>query len=178
MADFEPIDETVVYAGAFLTLVQGRFRSPDGEVFTREIVRHPGAVVVVAVVDGEAVMIRQYRAAINGHVLEIPAGKRDVAGEAPATTASRELIEEVGLRAGRLELLCAFHNTPGFCDEYSYCFLATDCEEVPHDRQGSEERHLTVERIALDRVPELIADGTISDGKSIIGLLLARDRLA
>jgi 8-oxo-dGTP pyrophosphatase MutT (NUDIX family) len=177
MARFEMIDEVLVHEGPVISVFHGRFRSPDGEVMRREVVRHPGAVVVVPVIGAEAVLVRQYRAPIDASILEIPAGKRDVPGEDPAQTARRELAEEVGLAAGNLELLCEFHNTPGFCDEYSYCFLATDCESVDDDRQGAEEVHMTIERVELARVPELIADGTITDGKSIIGLMMARDRL-
>ena len=87
------------------------------------------------------------------HLLEIPAGKRDVAGEAPEVTAGRELAEEVGLRAGRLELLAEFYNSAGFCDEHSCVFLATDLTEVATDLQGVEEEHMTIERIALADVP-------------------------
>ena len=110
-------------------------------------------------------------------MLELPAGKRDVPGEDPALTAARELREEVGLEAASLELLSSFFNTPGFCDEYTYLYLGTGCTEVPSDRQGVEEEHMTIERVPLESVPSLIADGTIDDGKSIIGLLLARQAL-
>ena len=79
--------------------------------------------------------------------------------------------------AGTLTLLAEFHNTPGFCDEYSYCYLATDCTPAPVDRQGVEEQAMTIERIDLDAVSDLIASGELTDGKSIIGLLLARDHL-
>ncbi len=177
MSRFEPIDESLVHEGPVVSVYQGRFRAPDGQILIREIVRHPGAVTVVPVIGNDAVMVRQYRAAIDVHLLEIPAGKRDVAGEAPIDTAARELQEEVGLRAGELTLLCEFHNTPGFCDEYSYCVLATDCTPVSADRQGVEEQQMTIERVALADVIDLIAGGEIVDAKSIIGLMLARERL-
>jgi len=76
-----------------------------------------------------------------------------------------------------LTLLAEFHNTPGFCDEYSYCYLATDCSPTEADRHGVEEQAMTIEHVRLDAVPELIAAGELVDGKSIIGLLLAREHL-
>jgi ADP-ribose pyrophosphatase len=127
---------------------------------------------------GEVVMVRQYRAAIDRVLLEIPAGKRDVDGEAPEVTAQRELVEEIGMRAGRLELLAEFYNSPGFSDEYSYTYLAGNLQPDTPERHGVEEEHMTLERIRLDDVPALIERREIVDAKTIIGLMLARDREA
>ena len=117
-------------------------------------------------------------AAIDRDLLEIPAGKRDVPGEPPAETAARELREEVGLVAGSLTPLTEFFNTPGFSDEYSYAFLATDCTEVEMERQGAEEQHMDVVRLPLTDAVAQIASGTIDDAKTIIGILLAQLRLS
>ena len=119
-------------------------------------------------------MVRQYRAAVDRELLEIPAGKRDVAGEPPEVTAHRELIEEIGMRAGRLERLAEFYNSPGFCDEYSFVYLALDLEATEPSLQGVEEQHMTdrADRPSTTS-PALIRDGEIVDGKSIIGLMLA-----
>jgi ADP-ribose pyrophosphatase len=152
-----------------------RVAGPDGDEFDRHVVHHPGAVVMVPVIEGEAVLVRQYRVATGGALLEVPAGKRDVDGEAPDVTANRELEEEIGFRAGRLDRLCEFYNSPGFCDEYTHLFLALDLEDLGgNDAIGPEERAMTMERIPLDRVDELIATGELRDAKSIIGWLLAR----
>jgi len=133
----------------------------------------------VVPVDGdEVVLVRQYRAAVDLEILEIPAGKRDVAGEAPELTAHRELAEEVGLTAGRLVKLAEFYNSIGFSDELSHVFLGTELAPVPDDRQGEEEEHMTVERIRLDDVPALVAAGELVDAKTVIGLLMAREHLA
>jgi ADP-ribose pyrophosphatase len=114
---------------------------------------------------------------VDKELLEIPAGKRDVEGEAVDVTAARELEEEIGMRAGRLDLLGHFLNSPGFCDEESYLFLAQDLSPCASSAQGVEERHMTIEHIALDDVPRLIERGELMDAKSIIGLLLVRERL-
>jgi ADP-ribose pyrophosphatase len=177
VGDFRHLGEREIWRGHVVTVVEAEFESPDGERFEREVVRHPGAVSVVAVEDGAAVLVRQFRAPLNALLLEIPAGKRDVDDEAPEVTAHRELAEEVGLRAGRMDLLAEFYNTPGFCDEHAHVYLATELSAVDGSAQGPEERHLTVERLALADVPARIAAGDVQDAKTIIGLLLARERL-
>jgi 8-oxo-dGTP pyrophosphatase MutT (NUDIX family) len=161
-----------------ISVAEGTFVSPSGTEFQRDLVHHPGAVSVVPVDGDEAVLVRQYRAAVDLEVLEIPAGKRDVAGEAPEATAQRELAEEVGLSAGRLVKLAEFYNSIGFSDELSHVFLGTELTDVPKDLQGLEEEHMTVERIRLDDVPALIAARELVDAKTVIGLLLAREHLA
>jgi ADP-ribose pyrophosphatase len=171
---FTKLDERPIYEGAVISVAVGRFAGPDGDAFERDIVHHPGAVSAVPLLDdGTVVLGRQYRAALGADLLEIPAGKRDVAGEEPALTAERELEEEIGMRAGRLQLLAEFYNSPGFCDEHSFVFLAQDLVETATDLQGIEEQHLTVERVAIAEVPAMIADGRIRDAKTIIGLTLA-----
>ncbi|MBA3654468.1 MAG: NUDIX hydrolase [Actinobacteria bacterium] len=162
-----------------ISVVEATFESPDGETFARETVRHPGAVSVVPVVDdGNVVVVRQYRASVERDLLEIPAGKRDVVGEPPAATARRELVEEIGMRAGRLEQLAELFMTPGFSDEHMTIFMALDLEACDAQADGPEERHMSIERIALDDVPTLIASGDIADAKTIVGLLLARQALS
>ena len=179
MSGFRKISEEPAFTGSLISVGVGTFAAPDGRTFERDVVHHPGAVSVVPVVDeGTAVLlVRQYRAAVDRALLEIPAGKRDVAGEPPDRTARRELEEEVGMRAGRLEKLGEFYNSPGFCDEHSHVYLALDLDPCPPSAQGEEEQHLTIERVALDAVPGLIAAGDIIDAKTIIGLCLARERL-
>jgi len=179
-AGFRRIGERILHEGDRITLARLQVASPDGTEFERDVVHHPGAVGVVPVIDeGAAVLlVRQYRAAVDAELLEIPAGIRDLAGEAPIETARRELIEEVGMRAGRIESLCAFHNSPGFCDEVVHVFAAFDLEPCDRDLQGIEEQHLTVERVQMEEVPALIAAGSISDAKTIIGLLLAMEVLS
>lgn len=169
--------ERSVYKGYVFELVVGEFEAPDGERFQRDVVRHPGAVSVVPVDGDEVVLVRQYRPALDEHLLEIPAGIRDVAGEAFEATAARELEEEIGMLPGRLEHLCRFYNAPGMSDEEIVVFLATDLRTTEVRAHGPEEQHMTIERVRLDDVERLIASGEIVDGKTIIGLLLAKQHL-
>ena len=172
---FRKLAERLIYKGALISVAEGSFLGPSGEEFTRDVVHHPGAVSVVPLTDaGTVLLVRQYRAAVDRELLEIPAGLRDVDGEPPEATAQRELEEEVGMRAGRLERIGEFYNSPGFCDEHGTVYLARDLEPGNVSAQGLEEQHMTVERVAMAEVPGLIARGELVDAKSIIGLLLAR----
>jgi 8-oxo-dGTP pyrophosphatase MutT (NUDIX family) len=177
LSGFRKISERVVASGVVVDLAVGTFESPDGQRFDRDVIRHPGAVVVVPVSGEHVLLVRQFRAAVGDVLLEVPAGKRDVPGEPPEVTAARELGEEVGRRAARIELLGKFYNSPGFSDELSWCYLALDLEEVANDLQGIEEQHMTTEQVALADVDRLIAEGSIVDAKTIIGLELARRHL-
>ena len=173
---FEKVDERLIHEGAIIDLAVGTFRGPDGDTFERDIVHHPGAVSVVAVDDrGRVPLVRQYRAALDVELLEIPAGKLDVSGEPPEDCARRELAEEVGLAASRWELLCEFHNSPGFRDERHRVYLAQGLSEVAHDRQGVEESALSIEWVALADAVSLAREGEVKDAKTVIGLLLARE---
>lgn len=177
-AGFRSLGERERFHGGFLRVVTGTFVGPDGFTFERDIVRHPGAVVVVPMeADRRHVLVvRQYRAAVDERILELPAGKLDILDEPPEICAQRELAEEIGYRASTLTALCQFLNSPGFTDERSWCFLAEGLEPCERDAQGVEERHLTVERVDLEQLDELIAAREIVDAKTIIGLLLTRER--
>ncbi len=176
---FRRLGEQLRYQGSLIEVSSVEFEGPAGDRFQRDVVRHPGAVVVVPLTaEGKVIMVRQFRAAIGADLLEVPAGKRDVDGEPTEVTAARELAEEVGRRAGRLDLLARFYNSPGFTDELTHLYLAQDLEEVPTDRQGWEEQQMTVEEVALDDVLLLIGEGRLVDAKSIIGLALTRERIS
>ena len=163
-----------------LSLSVGTFEAPDGHRFERDLIHHPGAVVIVPydAPTGEVVLVRQYRAPLDKELLEVPAGKRDVAGEPPETTAARELAEETGLEARRWELIGHFYNSPGFSDEESWCYLARDLQDVPDARHGIEEQHMTVERVPLAEAGALVRTGRITDAKTIVGLFLAEEMLS
>lgn len=178
MPPFSRVGETTLHQWFRFAVKEVRYRSVDGTEFDRQVVHHPGAVAVVPLHDdGTVTLVRQFRAALDSELLELPAGLRDVEGEADADTAARELIEEAGLRAGRLEQLVAFHNSPGFSDESVSVFLGTELEAVADDRQGIEEQHMAVERLSMADALAQIGDGRITDAKTIIGLSLVARRL-
>jgi ADP-ribose pyrophosphatase len=176
---FRKVGEDVVYQGHFITVAVGEYEAPDGSRFRRDLVHHPGAVGAVPVdADGRAVLVRQYRAVVDDHVLEIPAGVRDIPGEDPLVCAQRELVEEIGMTAGSWEHLSFFHAAVGFSDESFELYLARDLTDVGLDRHGVEEQSMTIERVDLADVPALIAARELRDAKTIIGLLLAREHLS
>ena len=177
MAGFRKLGEVEVHKAFRFTVARGRFAAPDGEEFERDIVHHPGAVAIVPLHDdGTVTLVRQYRAALDGDLLELPAGLRDVEGEPDCDTAARELVEEVGLAAASLEELVTFRNSPGYCDESVTVFLGTGLREVAHDRQGIEEHAMEVVRLPVDEALGLVDRGEITDAKTIIGLELAARR--
>jgi 8-oxo-dGTP pyrophosphatase MutT (NUDIX family) len=176
---FRLLGERERFQGGFLRVVTGTFVGPDGFTFERDIVRHPGAVSVVPLEADRrhVILVRQYRAAVDTALLELPAGKLDVPGEPPEDCAARELAEEIGYAPGRLTELGQFLNSPGFSDERSWIFLAENLVRCERDAQGVEELHLLLERIDLHEFDDLLASGEIVDAKTIIGLQLARSRL-
>ena len=180
MSAFRRVSEEVRYRGPFLTVVGATFESPDGERFEREFLRHLGAVAVVALVDDgrSALLVRQFRAAVGDEILEIPAGLLDVEGEDRDAAVRRELEEEAGrVVTGELELLIDYIPTAGMADHRVTIYLARTSEPCAARPHGPEEGHMTIESVPLHDVSAHIAAGRISDGKTIVGLLLARDRL-
>ncbi len=177
MSGFERLEVVERLHGKMGSWRTARFRDPQGGEHEREVVHHVGAVAVVPLHDdGTVTLVRQYRVALDALMLEIPAGLRDIEGEPDEVNARRELVEEAGLDAERLELLVRFCNSPGFSDEEVTVFLAQGLREVPHDRQGVEEQAMTLERIDLNAALAMIDDGRITDAKTIIGLLFAARR--
>lgn len=175
---FTHVRDELVHQGQVVGMFDGWFEGPDGEPLRRDIVRHPGAVSVVAVDDEQRIfLVRQYRAPIDADLWEIPAGKKDVEGEEPIVCAARELREEVGMVADHMEHLIDLHHSPGFCDELQNIFIATGLTDVGREVDGAEEAHMLVERVPLAEAVQYALDGTITDGKSIIGILAAARRL-
>ena len=121
--------------------------------------------------DGTVTLVRQYRAAVDALVLEIPAGTRDKDGEEPEATARRELAEEAGLEAEHWELLIGTWNTPGISDQHTLIYLATGLTPSRPGPHGVEEGYMTVETIPLDDVDALVADGPLKDETTVLGLL-------
>ncbi|MGH2458305.1 MAG: NUDIX hydrolase [Chloroflexota bacterium] len=158
-----------VFRGRILSLRVDEVVLPSARRTTREIVEHPGAVVIVAPDDRRRVaMVRQYRAAIGQVLIELPAGTREPNEDAEAC-ARRELAEEMGLEAASWTALGGFYSAPGFCTEYLSLFLATGLAPAPG--RPEEDESIQREWIELRDVPTLIASGEIRDAKSIVGLL-------
>ena len=160
----------------------GEFESPDGERFHRDIVRSPGAVAAVPLLfDAEGtpsvVMVRQYRAPFDEMVLEIPAGMRDVPDEPTQLTAERELVEEVGLRAGRMQHLTDVYPSVGMTNSVLYLYLATELIAVERSTHGPEEAHSEVVHLPLTDAVAMVLSGEIRDAKSVIGLLMVERML-
>jgi 8-oxo-dGTP pyrophosphatase MutT (NUDIX family) len=174
---FRHVGDELVHRGFVVSTVKATYIDPNGEAFERDVIRHPGAVAVVPMPDAASVLlVHQFRPAVNRWLFEVPAGTRDVEGEPLEATAHRELAEELGREAGRLQLLTHCLNTPGFCDEETTVFLATDLHPVPTNRQGLEEGFMTIEEMSLSRFDDLVEDGTIVDAVTILGVALARTR--
>lgn len=148
--------------------------TPKGEL-TREVVRHPGAVLVLPVLpDGRLVLIRNRRIAIGDWLYEFPAGTIDRPGEDPADCARRELIEETGYRAERLDPLAVFYTTPGLTDETMHAYIATGLTPVGQALEDDEQ--IEVHPTPVDRVLAMLDSGQLKDAKSMLALLLALRR--
>ena len=165
------------YTGRIVNLDLDSVRFPDGSTGTLEMLRHPGASAVVPFLDDPAspdprvLLIRQFRHAADGVIWEIPAGRLDP-GEQPEECARRELAEETGMRASRLERLTTVYTTPGFTDERIHLFVASGLEEGAHHREADEFLELSPTRWSV--VMDLIERGEIMDGKTLIALLYLR----
>lgn len=170
---FELLGSETVWEGRIASVHRERFRFADGEEVVRERVGHPGVVAVVPC-DGESVfMVRQPREAVREEgVLEIPAGKLDVAGEPPLQAAQRELAEEIGKVAVTWRELTSFWSSPGFTDERITVYLATELVPASEPGEAEEDERIEVVPWPLERLDELI-DGC-RDAKSLVGLLWLR----
>ena len=165
-----------VYEGRILNLRVDEIRTPTGVEALREIVENGGAVAMVALDDRQrVVLVRQYRHAVRGLVVEIPAGKLD-RDEDPLEGAQRELREETGFRAGRFERLGSFYPAPAWSTEFVYLYLATELTPGPTQLEADEAIELL--HVPLSEAIEMIQSGAIMDGKTIAALLLAQQRLA
>ncbi|MGI8925223.1 MAG: NUDIX hydrolase [Tepidiformaceae bacterium] len=163
------ISSETVYRGHLFNVEVDQLAMPNGVVARREILRHPGAVAMVALNgEGRVVLVTQYRHAAGARLLELPAGTLE-RGEDPLAAATRELQEEVGHRPGRVEALGGFYVAPGYTTEYIHLFVCTALE--PARLPGDEDEDIEVETLTPEEALAAIDDGRICDGKSIIGIL-------
>ena len=164
-----------IYTGRVISLDVDTVRFPDGSTGELEMVRHPGAAAVVPVAsdpsgaDPTILMIRQYRYATGGPLWEIPAGRLTVPGESPHECARRELLEETGVTAGRIERLTTIWTTPGFTDEAIHLFVAYELAAGSHAREQDE--FIEVVPLPLSEVLRRIKEGEICDAKTLAAIL-------
>jgi ADP-ribose pyrophosphatase len=165
-----------VFEGRVVSVRVDTVELADGQRATRDVVEHDPVVAIVPFVSEEEVLlVRQYRLPVQATLLEVPAGGVD-GGESVEEAAQRELGEECGLRAGRLDRLGAFYVSPGFCDELVHVFLARDLEAATGLAPDEDER-LEVVRVSLSEALGLVREGEIRDAKSVIGLTWAWAKL-
>lgn len=168
------LSTTRVYEGRIVSLDVDEVEEPGGVRATREVARHRGSVAALAVHDdGQVVLIRQYRYPVDDGVWELPAGRLDP-GETALEGARRELEEETGLRAASIEPMGVFYTTPGFCDEVMHLFRATGLTQGP-PRPEADER-IEVRTLPLGEARAMIESGAIREGKTLVALLLERER--
>jgi ADP-ribose pyrophosphatase len=170
----EFIDSKKVFSGRVFDVSVDTVREAD-RTYMREVVHHPGSAVILAAFDdGTIGLVRQYRHPAVKYLLELPAGTLNDQ-ERPEIGAARELEEELGIVAGRLEKLSEFFVSPGFCEEKMWLYLATDLKQTAQRLEDDE--LIEIVRLPIDRALQMISDGEIEDAKTIIGLLLAAPRL-
>lgn len=169
----ERIRGEVLFKGLMLRLERDAVRLPNGQETSREVIRHPGAVAIIALQDQKVLMVRQYRYAIAQETLEIPAGKLDP-NETPEACAQRELREETGYR-GTMEHISTFYTTPGFTDEVMHLFSARDLVWDP--LAPDDDEFIGVERIPWNEAVQKAQRSEFNDAKTILGILLVQGRI-
>jgi ADP-ribose pyrophosphatase len=163
-----------VYSGRVLDLDVDEIEGPGGIRATREVVRHPGSIVVMAVDERDRlVLVRQYRYPVGAALWEIPAGRQDP-GESPEEGARRELEEEVGVRAAQWERLLSFYVSPGFCDEVMHLFRATELSAVPPRPEPDED--IEVRWLTLTEAIAMADRSEVRDAKTLLALMLEERR--
>jgi ADP-ribose diphosphatase len=169
------ISSKLSFKGRVFNVYTDTLEEPDGHRHIKDVVRHNGSVVILAVdesenpADPDVILERQYRHAAGQHLFELPAGTRDP-GEAPLAAAKREMIEETGYRARRWTMLLKYFASPGFLGEWMQIYLARDLR--PGTATPELDENIEILRMPLSQAVKMIAEGKIHDGKTLIGLLL------
>ncbi len=172
----EVIATKIVYTGRLINVRIDEIILKDGSRYSREIVEHPGAVVILAFLDDNdtILMVRQYRRAADKVLLELPAGTLN-SNEMPEECALRELEEETGYRAHKIERLGSFYLAPGYSTEKIYAFFAKDLEERKQRLEVDED--IKVEKVKIKDLLAMINDGKIEDAKTLASLFLFLNRV-
>ncbi len=163
------VSSQLIFEGRVVKLRVDTVRTPGGRETTREIVEHSDCVAIIAVdADDNVLLVNQFRKPVEKELLEIPAGGID-SGEDAVSAVRRELQEEAGYLPQKVERLGGFYSAPGYCTEYLYLYLASDL--VPSALHAEDTESISLVRVPVSQVPGLIASGSITDAKSIAGLL-------
>ena len=172
MEQIKRIDRKLIHSGAILDIYEDTMLLPNGKTEKWDFVSHRmGAACVLAVrPDGKLLMVRQYRNALERETLEVPAGKRDSLDEDTSICAARELEEETGYRAGKLEKLLSLKSTVAFCDELIDVYLATDLERVGGQKLDESEE-IDVEAWELKDLMDMCYSGIIQDAKTVASIM-------
>lgn len=166
----ETISSEKIFDGRVIKVQVDQVKLPNGAVHSREMVKHPGAVGIIALTEeGKLILVDQFRKPCECGLLEIPAGKLEK-DEPPIITAGRELEEETGLRAENLELIYTFYTAPGFCDELFYLYLAIGISKIENPAAADEDEFVDVIEVTLEEAEEFIKDGKIRDAKTIMAV--------
>ncbi|MFC5988038.1 NUDIX hydrolase [Marinicrinis lubricantis] len=156
-----------IYEGKVISLQKDKVTLPDGNTAFREVVKHPGAVAVLAIWQNQMVVVEQYRKALERSLIEIPAGKLDP-GEQPMDAAMRELKEETGFECKELRPICSFYTSPGFADEIIHLFLAEQLTQG--ESRLDEDEFLNKQFLTLEQAKAYVAEGKIRDAKTITAI--------
>ena len=168
----ERVKRTLVRAGSILDIYDDEMRLPDGSIEHWDFVSHrKGAACTVAVLDDKRILlVRQYRPALERYTLELPAGSRDSKEEDTRVCAERELFEETGYKAGKIQKLLSLKSTVAFCDELIDVYLATDLKKEGAQNLDPAES-IDLKAFSLDELLKMISDFTIQDAKTVAGIL-------
>lgn len=175
MEKYERLNRELVYKGVIIDFYQDTVKVPNGNVVKWDFIGHKGAAAVVAVnEDGKLLMVRQYRNALDRETLEIPAGALDSVTEPTSAAAARELEEETGYKAGKLELLLSLRTTVAFCNEKIDVYVATDLQ--PSKQNLDDDEFINVELHDIDELVQMIYDCKIQDSKTVAALMAYKNK--
>lgn len=170
MEDYKRLNRELKYSGVIVDFYEDTMQLPNGNMAKWDLISHKGATAIVAVKDdGKLFMVRQFRNPLDRMTLELPAGALNSREEEPEACALRELEEETGYKAGKIEHLVDIFTTVAFCDEKIYMYVATDL--IPSKQNLDEDEFLNVEVHDIESLIQMIYDGEIQDSKTITGLL-------
>ncbi len=175
MEYFERLNRELVHKGAIIDYYQDTIKVPNGNIVKWDFIKHKGAAAVVAVrEDGKLLMVRQYRNALDRETLEIPAGGLNSVDEPTDEAAKRELEEETGFRAGKLELMLTIRTTVAFCNEKIDVYVATELK--PGRQHLDEDEYINLEAYDIEELAQMVYDCKIQDGKTVAAIMAYKNK--